>query len=306
MTQAANFSVPTTGPATPDVMYGRIDDNFRAAISGHSGASRPTYAEAGTIWQDTSVTNQVSLYFYDGTQDILIGVVDTDDHRFTEAAQPWVDVPTATSIDLASVRSKHIRLTGTTTVESFGSGSNGTRRYCRAAAEFTITASANIITPGGGNISVAASDTFTVIALGSGVWVIVSYTKASGNAWAAYTPTFTQFGTVSSPTMIFVVENKTVEIHGTFTTGTPGASEARLSLPSGLVSSPLLPTLSECGSMRRNIATANQYLALIEPSASYITFGLQNGGSSGLTKQGGSSLVSSAELVSIKARVPLA
>lgn len=77
MTQATIFSVPTTGPATPDVMYGRTDDNFRAALSGHSGPSRPSYAVAGTVWEDTAVAGSVKFYFYDGTNDILLYTVDT-------------------------------------------------------------------------------------------------------------------------------------------------------------------------------------------------------------------------------------
>jgi hypothetical protein len=77
MTQATTFSVPTTGPASPDVFATRIDDNFTAALTGHSGASRPAYAVAGTVWQDTSVAGTTKFYFYDGTDDILLWTVNT-------------------------------------------------------------------------------------------------------------------------------------------------------------------------------------------------------------------------------------
>jgi len=83
MTQATQFSVPTTGPVSPDVMAGRIADNFVAALTGHSGASRPSYAEAGTIWQDTSVTDTVRIYFYDGAQDILLATINTAINKLT-------------------------------------------------------------------------------------------------------------------------------------------------------------------------------------------------------------------------------
>lgn len=83
MTQATDFSVPTTGPAGPDVMYGRIHDNFVAALSGHSGVSRPSYAVPGTIWQDTAVAGLVKLYFYDGTDDVLLYTIDTSTSALT-------------------------------------------------------------------------------------------------------------------------------------------------------------------------------------------------------------------------------
>ncbi len=77
MSQAAIFSVPTVGPVSPSTMAVRIDDNFKAALSGHSGASRPSYAVAGTTWVSTATAGQLKVYFYDGADDILLMVVDT-------------------------------------------------------------------------------------------------------------------------------------------------------------------------------------------------------------------------------------
>ncbi|QIG68383.1 hypothetical protein EVB74_048 [Rhizobium phage RHph_Y3_56_1] len=77
MTQATTFSVPTTGPATPSAMAARIDDNFKAAVSAHSGASRPAYAVAGTIWISTATAGQLKIYLYDGGSDRLLAVIDT-------------------------------------------------------------------------------------------------------------------------------------------------------------------------------------------------------------------------------------
>ncbi|PDT09769.1 hypothetical protein [Rhizobium sp. M1] len=83
MTQATIFSVPTTGPATPAAMASRIDDNFKAAVSAHSGASRPSYAVAGTIWISTATAGQLKLYLYDGADDILLMVLDTATNAVT-------------------------------------------------------------------------------------------------------------------------------------------------------------------------------------------------------------------------------
>ncbi|QIO64769.1 hypothetical protein [Rhizobium leguminosarum] len=77
MSQAATFSVPTTGPASPSTMAARIDDSLRALLSGHSGASRPSYGVDGTFWVSTATAGQRKLYLYDGSDDILLMVLDT-------------------------------------------------------------------------------------------------------------------------------------------------------------------------------------------------------------------------------------
>lgn len=58
---------------------------WRTALhSGHSGTTRPTYAVAGMTWTNTS-TNPYIVYFYDGTDDIAIGTVNTTTNVFTPA-----------------------------------------------------------------------------------------------------------------------------------------------------------------------------------------------------------------------------
>ncbi|WP_210422022.1 hypothetical protein [Rhizobium leguminosarum] len=83
MTQATIYSVPLVGPATPTVMAQRIDDNFDAIISGHSGSSRPSYAVAGMVWEDTSVAGTVTVKFYDGSDDIVLWSVNTSTNVVT-------------------------------------------------------------------------------------------------------------------------------------------------------------------------------------------------------------------------------
>ncbi|RWY85177.1 hypothetical protein EHI44_16825 [Rhizobium leguminosarum] len=83
MSQATTFSVPTTGPATPSLMAARMDDSLRALLSGNSGASRPAYAVAGTVWVSTATAGQLKLYLYDGADDILLMTVDTATNAVT-------------------------------------------------------------------------------------------------------------------------------------------------------------------------------------------------------------------------------
>jgi len=53
--------------------------------------------------------------------------------------------------------------------------------------------------------------------------------------WAPYTPTFSGMGTTSSPDFWWRRNGDSVEIYGSVTLGTTAASEARISLPNGIV-----------------------------------------------------------------------
>jgi len=180
MTQATTYSVPTVGPASPTVMAQRIDDNFDAIISGHSGSTRPAYAVAGMIWEDTSVAGEMRLWFYDGTQDILVAVVDTANDRVELAPQPLVDVASAATTDLGAVKSRNIRVTGTTTITSFGTIRAGTTKTVYFAAALTVTYNAtSLITPTGASLALAAGDSIDLVSLGSGNWRVLRHVKRS-------------------------------------------------------------------------------------------------------------------------------
>lgn len=77
MSQATTWSVPLVGPVTPPAYSGRIDESLDAALSSHSGAARPAYAVAGTVWLSTATAGQHKYYFFDGTNDHLVLTIDT-------------------------------------------------------------------------------------------------------------------------------------------------------------------------------------------------------------------------------------
>jgi hypothetical protein len=76
MSQATDWSVPLSGPVTPNAMADRMDKSFDALLSSHSGASRPAYAVAGTEWVSTATAGLLKYYVYDGTDDRLIKTID--------------------------------------------------------------------------------------------------------------------------------------------------------------------------------------------------------------------------------------
>lgn len=76
MSQATTWSVPLSGPVSPDVFAQRIDESLDALLSSNSGSSRPTYAAAGTVWISTATAGKLKKYIYDGANDRLLQTID--------------------------------------------------------------------------------------------------------------------------------------------------------------------------------------------------------------------------------------
>jgi hypothetical protein len=72
MTQAANYSVPLIGPVSPTTMAQRIDDSFQAMLTQNRGATRPVYAQPGTLWIDAAVNTAWKLNMWDGVDDNML------------------------------------------------------------------------------------------------------------------------------------------------------------------------------------------------------------------------------------------
>lgn len=120
----------------------------------------------------------------------------------TGATIAWADVASATTTDIGAQASENLRITGTTTITGLGTVASGTTRNLRFAGALTFTHNAtSLILPGGANITTAADDRCTAKSLGSGNWIITSYTKASGKPNALLgTGDISATGTPSSTT----------------------------------------------------------------------------------------------------------
>jgi hypothetical protein len=93
------------------------------------------------------------------------------------------DVASATTTDIGAAATSEVRITGTTTITGFGTSNAGIRRRGRFADALTLTHNGtSLILPGAANITTAANDCFEAVSLGSGNWIVTSYTKASGVA----------------------------------------------------------------------------------------------------------------------------
>lgn len=127
--------------------------------------------------------------------------------------------------------------------------------------------------------------------------------------WVSYTPTFTGFGTVTSPECQHKRDGADLLIRCKFTSGTSTATEARVSLPGSLVAAGTskIPSIQRVGDLTRGVSAGSQWHVhvLQEPAVSYMTFGVQGNAAAGMTKAQGSSVVGSSETVSFTARIPI-
>jgi hypothetical protein len=88
----------------------------------------------------------------------------------------------AATCDIGSATEYRVKVTGTTTITSFGTVANS-RKLLRFTAALTLTHNAtSLILSGGANITTAAGDVAEFASDGSGNWRCMNYERASGKA----------------------------------------------------------------------------------------------------------------------------
>jgi hypothetical protein len=112
--------------------------------------------------------------------DIVTAALDTS--NFSLKVEAEGTKASAATCDIGSVTEYRVKVTGTTTITSFGSVVNS-RKLVRFTAALTLTHHAtSLILPGGANITTAAGDVAEFASNGSGNWRCTNYEKANGKA----------------------------------------------------------------------------------------------------------------------------
>ena len=109
------------------------------------------------------------------------------------------DIPSAEYIDLGAANGDYVRVTGTTNIKGFGIASAGVLR----TVEFTgilklIFNSADLVLPGGVDITTAPNDILIFRSRGNGAWICVSFQSASGAPPLELTPDDVGLGNVEN------------------------------------------------------------------------------------------------------------
>lgn len=91
-------------------------------------------------------------------------------------------IASATTTDIGAATTAEVEISGTTTITGLGTVAAGARRSVRFLGALVLTHNpTSLILPGSANITTAANDTAEFRSLGSGNWICLRYSLASGN-----------------------------------------------------------------------------------------------------------------------------
>lgn len=177
------------------VVRADINGALAALMTNNSGSSAPTTTYPYMWWPD--VTNGL-LKQRNGanTAWVTIGPLDTTAWGLLPLSggslagainhAKGASVASAATTNIWATDGNTIHITGTTTITSFGTAPQaGATRRLVFDGVLTLTNGANLILPGGANITTAAGDACEVFADSTTQHRVISYTKADGTPLAA-------------------------------------------------------------------------------------------------------------------------
>lgn len=233
-----DFGIDPSGVELLDDLLDPLQENI---LTQHSGVSRPSYAQSGTLWLDTVSTPWV-LKMFNGTADIIIGEADpsglifTPSDAVTESADNtftgenvFQDVIDVTNINAETSSGGNLRNASGQTCASWGTG-GGTTVTLNASLLITATSSSpSFITlredtdNGTNGVSIIAPTTLSAdrtltlpdasgtVALTSDISSITEGTEQSGTG----TETFFDFTGIPSGTKRITISFYELELSGT-------------------------------------------------------------------------------------------
>jgi len=161
----------------------------------------------------------------------------------------------------------------------------------------------------------ATARTLTIDTLVVGPQAVVD--SAAVGAWISYAPTFSAgFGTTTGASVFYRRVGDSIEISGFVLGGTPAASLASFSLPTGLTINPaLIPIVSTTPNPGSMVGTFNPYqtasnsgfiVTATNTSASQVYFGGNIVNASNCTPQNGSTILGVGAFINFQLKVPIA
>lgn len=129
--------------------------------------------------------------------------------------------------------------------------------------------------------------------------------SSSDVGWTSYVPTIVGFGTTSAQAFEWKRDGDSLYIRGTFTAGTPAATEARLPLPNSVVIDSGIATLLSGAYYKGDAAVVHGGPLIVQGGLSYLKFSnpavYGSVSASALTAVNGSDIANSSEIIKVEA-----
>lgn len=164
-----SWSPAVNGNSATPADFNSLRDDIASALSQSISADGQTPVTADIPMDNNKITGLA--------QGTASGDALAWEQLFSQGVE--ADVASAATCDIGAVKSTFIRITGTSTISSFGTNYNGPR-YIRFAGALQLTHNGTtLILPGGANITTAAGDCAIVRPIGSpsSGWAIVAYQR---------------------------------------------------------------------------------------------------------------------------------
>ena len=201
-----------------------------------------------------------------------------------------IDVASAAIVNLTNnaPNTRHINITGTTTITAFTVAVGGTY-FVRFNASLTLTNNANIVTQTGSNITTQAGDTCILRATAANVVEVLSYVPAKNASQQGTAPTFgarawVNFdgtGTVGlrgSGNVSSITDNGVGDYTVNFTTSMPDSFYAKNIICQGVAGNNQIMTLPDfgpSGSLSAPTASSFRFMVVI-PGVGFVDSGVCN------------------------------
>lgn len=192
------FAGTSTGTQNAQVVtapnFSSTDGAYIAFRAGFTNTGPMTLNVGGSpiaVLKDT-ITGPIALTGGEVTTDNIVSVIYSAAtgafhlvaYPFPDSSQPVQSIASASTTNLGSLTSPNVLITGTTTINAFGSSASTSfpNYFVRFNDVLTLTNSAALIIPGNANITTAAGDYMYAQYQGIGNWKIAAYFRQNGKA----------------------------------------------------------------------------------------------------------------------------
>ena len=193
-----NLYLPTIGIYSGLTAANTTNNALDSLLSCNSGNTAPTNQlggapKEGQCWLDTTSSTMKVLKRYTGAAWVVQAVFDVTNGIWVPPVGGGSgSVASASTTDLCASPQAFQTISGTTTINSFGSNCPvGTIKIVLFASSLTLTYASPILLPEQHSISTVTGDTAVAVYLGSGQWDVIIYTPVATPTKAS--PTISDF-----------------------------------------------------------------------------------------------------------------